>query len=181
MEVDGSAEAVPIAIAGGGLLEPLDHGVGAFETCVGDASLDGVQHAVEICPPPPSRIRGASETTSRPRPGAETPVPRRGAPGPASPPSASHRAPGPNSDPGAGPPPTCSTRPASRPPRPRTTPWNGNQHPTKARRSCAPRVSSSAPEAPPPSGSSGTGTSPDDANYGDERRQASYPRRKTDS
>ena len=48
MEVDGSAEAVPILITARGLLEPLDHRVDAFEASVRDASLDGVQHAVEM-------------------------------------------------------------------------------------------------------------------------------------
>lgn len=48
MEVAGGEEAVPIAIAAGGLLEPLDHRVGAFEARVGDPALDRVQHAVEM-------------------------------------------------------------------------------------------------------------------------------------
>ena len=87
-----------------------------------DRRLRDERAARPRCPQPPSRTRGASGTTSRPRQDSERRTPAATGQTTLHLTSASHRSPGSNSGPTAAPPPTCSLRPTSRSPGPRTPP-----------------------------------------------------------
>src|SRR5215470_17475245 len=67
MEVDGVSEALAIAETACGTLEPLDRGVEAFDSGIGYARADGVEHSLEMS------AKHAGDTLERLEAGANCP------------------------------------------------------------------------------------------------------------